>query len=149
MTALDAARCREVLDRARVAHIAQIAGGEPYVTPMSFVMLEGDLVFRTAPGQRVEALRADPRVCIEVTVIAADESWESVVLRGRARLDDDPTREAAVVAALLAKYHSDSPLAYATPEALPAERQVVTIQIDEVSGRTSGSGPETTRPGRL
>ena len=142
--------CRDVLEAGRVAHIAQIDGDEPYVTPMSFVVLGGDLLFRTGTGRRLAALRSDPRVCVEVSRPREDAGWESVLVWGQARLVDDPRLEAEAVAALLAKYHTESALGFSAPAVYPEERPVVAITPEKITGRASGGGlSAATRPGRL
>jgi nitroimidazol reductase NimA-like FMN-containing flavoprotein (pyridoxamine 5'-phosphate oxidase superfamily) len=117
---------------------------------MSFVMLGGDFVFRTGTGRRLTGLRSDPRVCVEVSRPREDTGWESVLLWGRARLVDDPRLEAEAVAALLAKYHSESALGFSAPAIYPEERPVMAISPERVTGRASGAGlSAATRPGRL
>ena len=48
-------RCWEIIHDERVGHLAQIDEGEPYVTPLSYVIHAGDFLFRTAAGRRVQA----------------------------------------------------------------------------------------------
>jgi hypothetical protein len=150
MIELTPEECRDLLEDGRVAHIAQVDRGEPYVTPMSYVMLRGDLCFRSGPGRRLDALRRDPRVCVEVSRPRADGGWESVVFRGTARLVDDTALEAEAIAALLAKYHSETALGFSAPAVFPEERPVLAITPEQVTGRASGGGlSAATRPGRL
>ena len=140
--------CWKIIHEERVAHVALVDGGEPYVTPLSYVIHDGDLVFRTVAGRRVEALRRSPRVCVEISRDTPGEGWESVVLWGTARFVDDPSTEAAVVAALLAKYHSESALGFSSPSVFPEERFVVAVTPEDVSGRTSGRSTSTRAPWR-
>ncbi len=143
-------RCWEVIRDERVAHLAQIDDGEPYVTPLSYVIHEGEFHFRTAAGKRVEALRRDPLVCVEISRDKPEGGWESVVFWGTARFIDDPSTEAAIVSALLTKYHSESALGFSSPSIFPEERFLVAITPGRISGRASGGGLSTeTRPGRL
>lgn len=142
--------CREVLEAGRVAHLAVISEGEPYVTPLSYVLRGDELLFRSAPGRRADALAADPRVCLEVSRTREDTGWESVVLWGTARRVEDPGVHADVVAALLAKYHTESALGFSAPAVFPEERHVVAVSIERLTGRASGGGfSASTRPGRL
>lgn len=142
--------CERILNDGRIAHIACTAQGQPYVTPMSYVMIEGDLYFRTGTGRRVDALRASPRSCIEVTILREGDAWESVVFWGDARFIEDPDTRSEVVAALLRKYHSETALGSSTPSILPTEYPIVAITPESVTGRASGGGlTSKTRPGRL
>ncbi|MDP2624191.1 MAG: pyridoxamine 5'-phosphate oxidase family protein [Actinomycetota bacterium] len=137
MTTLNAAECAQVLEQARVAHVACIADGEPYVTPMSFVMIGGVLYFRTALGRRVDALRQDPRVSVSAAKIGEDDSWRSVLIQGTARFVDDGRIEEDVIAALIHKY-GNSPLSVSKPAILPEESPVVAVDAAEMTGRSSG-----------
>jgi nitroimidazol reductase NimA-like FMN-containing flavoprotein (pyridoxamine 5'-phosphate oxidase superfamily) len=142
--------CRHIIGEERIAHLAQIDDGEPYITPLSYVLHEGDLVFRTAPGRRVEALRRDPNVCVEVSRETPGSGWESVIFWGTARFVDDPSVEATVVSALLAKYHTESALGFSSPSIFPEDRLVVAVTPERMTGRASGGDLSTeTRPGRL
>src|SRR5690606_27208393 len=78
MNELTVNRCRRLLESSPVAHLAVISRGEPYVTPISYVMVDDAICIRTMDGRRVEALRENSRVCL--TVSHYDEptgDWES------------------------------------------------------------------------
>jgi nitroimidazol reductase NimA-like FMN-containing flavoprotein (pyridoxamine 5'-phosphate oxidase superfamily) len=60
-------RCRDLLAEARLAHIAVISDDEPYVSPVSFVLVGDAICIRTGEGKRVDALRQNPRACVEVS----------------------------------------------------------------------------------
>ncbi|HEY4606024.1 MAG TPA: pyridoxamine 5'-phosphate oxidase family protein [Acidimicrobiia bacterium] len=141
------------LKQALVAHIGVISNGEPYVTPMSFVLDDRRLLFRTKPGRRFEAILANPTVSIEVSHF--DEvtgDWISVIAKGRAvERNDEPTMS-RTVELLLEKYEAvlGSPLGRGEMQPMASFPHVMEIPIDEVSGMTSGSGfSYRTRPGRL
>ena len=150
MIDLEAHECDRILEEGYVAHIGVLVDGLPYVTPMSYVMIDGAIHFRTGPGVRVEALRAEPRCCVEITILREDDAWESVLFWGEARFIDDPNQRADVVAALLRKYHTESPLGSSSPAFLPKEHPIVAIEPQRVTGRASGRAlGKQTRPGRL
>lgn len=153
MDTLSRERCDALLEEAHVAHIGVITDQGPYVTPISYVFLGSRLAFRTGPGRRTEAIRTDPRVCVEVT--SYDEpsgNWESVVATGTASvLADDAARERQVVDALFDKYRNAYENLLSMPSGVgPATRFVVLVDLDEVAGRSSGGFLQPrTRPGRL
>ena len=142
--------CARVLEEGYVAHIGLISDGVPYVTPMSYVVVGDDVCFRTGPGRRVDALRADPRCCVEVTILRESDTWESVLFWGAARFIEEPGARADVVAAILRKYHTESPLGSSSPAFLPKEHPIIAITPEDVTGRASGRElGKQTRPGRL
>lgn len=153
MEPISEAEALEFLEQAMVAHIAVVHDGEPYVTPMSFVVDGRRLLFRTKPGKRFEAIESHPTVSIEVSHF--DETsgdWTSVVVRGRAveRTDEQTTTRA--VQLLLEKYAAvlGSPLSHGGIQPLATFPHVVEVPIEEISGMASGRGfSYRTRPGRL
>ena len=152
MEELSRAEALELLESERVAHVATAAGGEPYVTPISFVIIGDELLFRTAPGRRLDAITANPRVCIEASRTDEVGNWKSVLAFGDAYVADDPHREVDVVAALLEKYADAAESLLASSPTRPFDPQpvLVAVPLTEVTGRTSGSGLNPrTRPGRL
>ncbi len=136
-----------------VAHIGVVSDGEPYVTPTSFVFVDGSVWFRTAEGRRLEALRSSPRTCVEVTRYHHYTGmWESVVGWGDAVVQDDPSQQLRLADLLERKYRD--PLE--ALEGIPIDRTdhediaAVEIRLDEVSGRAAmRTGGRRTRPGRL
>lgn len=142
--------CERILDEGYIAHIGVVSDGEPYVTPMSYVMLDGDLLFRTGTGRRADALRRSPLCCVEVTILREGDAWESALFWGDARFIEEPDTRAEVVAALLHKYHSESPLGSSNPSILPEEHPIIAITPERLTGRASGRGLSAeSRPGRL
>jgi nitroimidazol reductase NimA-like FMN-containing flavoprotein (pyridoxamine 5'-phosphate oxidase superfamily) len=143
----------EFLRDAMVAHLGVVHDGEPYVTPMSFVLDGRRLLFRTKPGKRFEAIEENPKVCIEVSRFDEETGdWMSVVVKGKAveRTDEKTTSHA--VELLLEKYSAvlGSPLGTGGLQPMATFPHVLEVGIEEISGMTSGRGFSfRTRPGRL
>lgn len=142
-----------ILADAPVAHIAMISAGAPYVTPMSFVMDEDTILFRTTAGRKLDALRVDPRVCIEASKFDHESGeWASVIVTGVAIEVDDPKRGERTVELLYKKYSDvlGDPLSRGGLQPITGLPHVVEVDIEEVSGMSSGGGfRRRTRPGRL
>ena len=133
-----------------VGHIG-VLDDEPYVSPLSYVVDDGTLYFRTLEGRRLSAITAKPRVCIETSEVAAG-SWSSVCAWGDAEVIDDANLEADIVTLLLNKYaeSSESVLSFAKSPELGRPAKVVAVPLDTVSGRRSGPELGTQiRPGSL
>jgi nitroimidazol reductase NimA-like FMN-containing flavoprotein (pyridoxamine 5'-phosphate oxidase superfamily) len=80
--------CELVLARTRLARLGCAQGNQPYVVPVSLVYHQpenGGACFYgvTIPGQKVEWMRTNPLVCVEVDEVAADDRWLSVIVFGR------------------------------------------------------------------
>ena len=96
--------------------------GYPYITPLNFVSLEGNIYFHCAPkGEKLDNLRRDPRVCFEVDVplsyldIGLDPSrpicnlhqfYHCVIIRGSAAVVKDSKLKVDALNALIAKHEN-------------------------------------------
>jgi nitroimidazol reductase NimA-like FMN-containing flavoprotein (pyridoxamine 5'-phosphate oxidase superfamily) len=112
----------DVLEAGEVARVAMIdAGGAPYVVPLSFAVLppaDGAplrlLLHAAHEGRKIDALRNDPRVCVEVTaeaaVVPAEKvcdvgvAFRTVIADGRARFVTDPAEKARALSVLGSRY---------------------------------------------
>lgn len=143
----------EVLEASPVAHLGVLVEGDPYVTPMSFVVDRNRILFRTLPGRKLDGLRSHPSVCVEVA--RYDDStgdWVSVIVRGTAREVEDENVGATTVEMLRVKYNHamGSPLGGGGIHPLVGLPHVIEVTIEEISGLSSGRGWSVrTRPGRL
>jgi nitroimidazol reductase NimA-like FMN-containing flavoprotein (pyridoxamine 5'-phosphate oxidase superfamily) len=80
--------CLRVLAGARLARLACTRENQPYVVPVYLAYHESSsdgacLYGFTTLGQKVEWMRANPLVCVEVDEIAAHDRWVSVIVLGR------------------------------------------------------------------
>ena len=80
--------CLRVLAGARLARLACARENQPYVVPvyLAYHQRLGDdpcLYGFTTPGQKIEWMRANPLVCVEVDEVAAYDQWVSVIALGR------------------------------------------------------------------
>ena len=73
----------DLLKSAHVGHIACARGAQPYVTPFSFVYYDGFIYSFATVGKRIEWMRANPLVCVEVERIVSHREWQTVVAFGR------------------------------------------------------------------
>jgi nitroimidazol reductase NimA-like FMN-containing flavoprotein (pyridoxamine 5'-phosphate oxidase superfamily) len=143
-----------VLESQPVAHLGIAIEGVPYVTPMSFVMDGDRILFRTMAGEKLDGIQSNPAVCVEAADYDAETgNWVSVIVRGTAKLVDDPNTSQEVVALLYRKYEKvmGSPLSGGGAlMPLGGTPHVVAVHIEEVSGMSSGRGVKVrTKPGRM
>lgn len=73
----------ELLREGRLARLGCIADGEPYVVPVNYVFDGESALVHSLPGRKVGAMRANPRVCLQVDEVRDDFGWRSVVAFGR------------------------------------------------------------------
>lgn len=111
----DSEELLRVLDKAQVVHLAMCTPEGPYVVPMNFGLGEGCLYLHSsATGKKADALRADPRVCFEMTtdtaLIESDKpcgftmKFKSIVGYGAVTFLDSPDEKLAGLKKIMAHY---------------------------------------------
>ena len=138
---LTAEECRVVLARKTMARLACAHGDQPYVVPiLCYFDAEGDCLYSVAAdGQKVAWMRANPKVCVEMSDISDRYNWTTVVAFGRyeelteSEADTDLRRRAHT---LFEQRHEWWLPGMQKPEhAGPARTVVYRIRIDRMTGR--------------
>ena len=75
--------CSDLLTHARLGRIACAQGSQPYVVPFYFAYYHGCLYSFSTVGQKIEWMRANALVCVEVDEVISPHQWESVVVFGQ------------------------------------------------------------------
>jgi nitroimidazol reductase NimA-like FMN-containing flavoprotein (pyridoxamine 5'-phosphate oxidase superfamily) len=83
--------CREILSRTNVARLACARADQPYVVPVSIAYdRESNCLFGfSTAGRKVEWMRENPKVCVEVEDVADRFHWTTIVIVGRYEEIDD------------------------------------------------------------
>ena len=120
---LDRAQCDALLRSQQVGRVG-VCSGRPGVFPVLYALLDGDVVFRTAPGEKLIAAALRREVVFEVDDFdAATRSGWSVNVVGIAEELEDPAERARAEALEL------------HPWAGEVRDRYVRIRAAEVSGR--------------
>ena len=82
---LTAAECEDFLSRATIGRLACARKGQPYIVPVSlyFGREERCLYGFSTVGKKIEWMRENPSVCVEVDAIADQHQWTTVLVMGR------------------------------------------------------------------
>jgi hypothetical protein len=83
--------CRDALGRINFGRLACARDYQPYVVPIYF-SCEGDYLYGfSTMGQKIEWMRINPLVCVEIDERTSRDRWMSVVVSGRYQeLPDTP-----------------------------------------------------------
>ena len=80
---LDEKAARKVLKEQRIGHLGCVLeSGEPYVVPVNYLFKEGNIYVHCLPGQKLDALRANGKVCLQVEKIGDSCQWQSAIAFG-------------------------------------------------------------------
>ncbi|MDQ2936648.1 MAG: pyridoxamine 5'-phosphate oxidase family protein [Acidobacteriota bacterium] len=87
--------CRSALQEASVGRLGCARDNQPYVVPIYFVFDGKHLYGFTTVGQKIEWMRANPQICLEIDEQISPDQWMSVIVFGRyEELLDEPQYEA-------------------------------------------------------
>lgn len=65
------------------AHLGCHAGGKTYVVPITYVYDQGYVYCHTNPGRKIDMMRENPEICLEIDQVEGLSSWRSVIAWGR------------------------------------------------------------------
>ena len=82
ITELTAEECRAVLARNTSGRLGCSRDDQPYVVPVFFTYEPDDIYVFSTFGKKIEWMRANPKVCMQVDEIAGDSQWLSVIANG-------------------------------------------------------------------
>ena len=75
--------CIDLLKRTHLGRLACAQGSQPYVVPISLAYQEKFIYCFATVGQKIEWMRTNPLVCIEIAEIVSRQEWQTVVIFGR------------------------------------------------------------------
>jgi len=122
-----------ILREGTLGRLGCIAADWPYVVPVNYFFDGRDIYIHTLPGKKLDALRANPRVCLQVDDIKDSYNWRSMIAYGTfEEVSNEETREN-----VLTKLYSR------LPHMTPVESKMVEgakgtvvfrIKVEEVTG---------------
>ena len=74
--------CLEVLAAARVGRLACASDGQPYIVPVTIAFAQHFLYSFSLPGRKIDWMRQNPKVCLQIDVSSKGDGWKSVVVMG-------------------------------------------------------------------
>lgn len=120
--------CERLLADRSIGRIALLAAGEPLILPVLFQYAGGTIVFRTAPGEKLDAVWQNAVAAFEIDSWATPTrtGW-SVLVRGRTEAVHDDAQVAELESLGLEEW---------VPDSLPTTW--VRIRPVEITGRRIG-----------
>ena len=79
---LSKAEAYQLLADETVAHLACVVNDEPYVVPINYLFIDGAIYIHSLPGLKIDALRARPRLCLQVEQVKNNIKWRSAQVFG-------------------------------------------------------------------
>ena len=132
---LSESEARTVISAGTIGHLGCIVNNEPYVVPISYLFEEGAIYSHSLPGQKIQALRANPSACLQVEQIHDDFHWRSAIAFGSFEEIHDERDRAQALRKLLKRFPLLTPVeSRVVQDAAPPELIVFRIRVDRVTG---------------
>ncbi len=122
-----------ILHEGTLGRLGCITAGWPYVVPVNYYFDGENIYIHTLPGKKLDALRVNPRVCLQVDEIKDPYNWRSVIAYGTfEEISNEETQEN-----VLTKLYSR------LPHMTPVESRLVKgskgtivfrVKVEEVTG---------------
>ena len=74
--------CLAIVARSSIGRLGCSLNNEPYVVPIYFAYDEDYIYVLSTVGQKIDWMRQNPKVCIQVDEIANHSEWVSVIATG-------------------------------------------------------------------
>jgi nitroimidazol reductase NimA-like FMN-containing flavoprotein (pyridoxamine 5'-phosphate oxidase superfamily) len=104
---LTPAQCEELLKKNYYAHLGCIDNDQPYVVPITYVYQDGFIYGLSMEGHKIDSMRKNPNICIQVEHIGGEHAWRSVLCWGSFEEITDPA-QAQETKLLIADLHGQA-----------------------------------------
>jgi nitroimidazol reductase NimA-like FMN-containing flavoprotein (pyridoxamine 5'-phosphate oxidase superfamily) len=74
--------CGELLKRVSIGRLACSLDGQPYAVPIAYSYEPDSLYCFSTLGQKIEWMRQNPKVCLQVDEIGNHSNWSSAIVTG-------------------------------------------------------------------
>jgi nitroimidazol reductase NimA-like FMN-containing flavoprotein (pyridoxamine 5'-phosphate oxidase superfamily) len=74
--------CSDLLNRVSMGRLACSLDGQPYVVPVTFSYEPDCIYIFSTVGKKIDWMRQNPKVCLQVDEVGTNSNWTSVVVMG-------------------------------------------------------------------
>lgn len=129
---------QSLLDEGRTGRLGCITERGPYVVPISYLFHDGDIYAHSAVGEKIHALRRDPRACFQVDEVRDEYRWRSVIAFGSYEEVTDATERESFKRRILTRFPHLTPVESLASDAGGREVVIFRIHVDAVTGVGEG-----------
>lgn len=134
ITRLSEEEARELLDASLIGRLGCVYEGGPYVVPINYAIDGESIYIHALPGRKIEALRANPRACLQVDEIIDELHWRSAIAYGTYEEIADATERHLAVRALHERFPGLTPVESVPVHDGQSSVVIFRIHITEITG---------------
>jgi nitroimidazol reductase NimA-like FMN-containing flavoprotein (pyridoxamine 5'-phosphate oxidase superfamily) len=79
------ADCYSIVVRERMGRLGCCLNSQPYIVPIFYTYAETRLFSFSMPGRKVDFMRQNPLVCVQIDHFSDQHHWKSIVIEGKFR----------------------------------------------------------------
>lgn len=134
ITPLSEVEARALLTAGRLGRLGCVYEGGPYVVPINYVV-DGEYIYsHSLPGRKLEALRANPRACLQVDEVIHEYLWRSAIAFGTYEEITDPTERDRAVRVLHQRFPGLTPVESVPVHDGQSSVVIFRIHVREITG---------------
>jgi uncharacterized protein len=130
---LSAQESESFLSDCQIGHMGCVTERGPYVIPAHYIFHDGNLYLHSRVGEKIRALRENPRICMQVEEVQDAYHWRSVIAFGKYEEITSSDERAWFNRRILVRFPHLTPV-----ESLPVDRPndivIFRIRVEEITG---------------
>jgi nitroimidazol reductase NimA-like FMN-containing flavoprotein (pyridoxamine 5'-phosphate oxidase superfamily) len=137
---MNAVKAEEMLKKGALGHLGCVLeNGEPYVVPVNYIFSDGQIYIHSLPGQKLDALRAHRKACVQVEEIESSYRWQSVIAFGDFREVENTDEKTKVLREFYERFRQLTPVEAMHEEETGGQEAVVfRIDVKRITGVAEG-----------
>jgi uncharacterized protein len=124
---------RELLRAQNIGRLGCCRESMPYVIPVNYFFDGEDIYIHSMPGRKVQIMRANPHVCLQVDEIEDTFNWLSVIAFGQFEEVYDTAERGRILAAMFQRFPHMTPVESKVRDSM-SEVIVFRIRIEQLTG---------------
>lgn len=123
----------EVIRENQTGHLGCSINGEPYVIPV-YYLYDGDCIYiHSLAGRKINALRENPRCCLQVEEIRDEFNWRSAIAFGKYEEIINREERERIIKAMYQRFPHLTPVESKMTKGIP-EVIVFRIRVERITG---------------
>ena len=136
ITDLSQEEARKLLGEQRIARLGCVLGnGEPYVVPVNYFLKDDCVYIHSIFGLKIEALRENPKACLQADEIKDSFNWRSVIAFGDFEEVANENERAVIFQEFFARFQKMTPVEAMKRGGESEETILFRIRLRRMTGR--------------
>ena len=108
---LNKEEAQKLLKELKLGHLGCVLeSGEPYVVPVNYLFSGDEIYIHCLPGQKLDALRANGKICLQVEKISEPCRWQSAIAFGEFQEVKRMNKKIEILKAFAARFDHLTPV---------------------------------------